>query len=57
MCLFHPLVLFVVGAYVYFAAKTLRNAFWKKNLIQDYMPNVSITCPGLEPQGKPHEKH
>lgn len=29
MCLFHLLVLFVVGAYVYFAAKTLRNAIRK----------------------------
>lgn len=24
----------------------------RQTLIQDYMPNVSITCPGLEPQGE-----
>lgn len=50
--LFIFLVLFVVGAYVYLAAKTLRNAIWKKRKIQDIMPNVSITCLGLTPPRK-----
>lgn len=56
---FHFLVLFVVGAYVYFAAKTLRNAIWKRKnyprLLAKCFHNLPRTCTTQEK--KPNGKH